>query len=260
MHKQDIDCGKEFDFGRVSGSYAQYRDIYPASLYDKLHAMGIGRPGQRILDLGSGTGVLPRHLYTQGVQFTVTDISSEQIAAAKSLAAAGGMDMSFRVCSAEETGFADGSFDIVTAVQCFRYFDTARAMPEIARVLVKDGRFCRIDMEWLPHEDEVAALTEQLVLRYNPQWTGGGFSGFRYCPPDWAEGRFELETVHCWREAIPFTPEAWRGRIQTCRGVGASLSPAQAERFDRELAAQLAPYSKSLEIKHELQIELYRKL
>ena len=114
-------------------------------------------------------------------------------------------------------------------------------------------------MEWLPHEDKVAALTERLVLRYNPQWTGGGFSGFRYRWPDWAEDRFELEAVHCWREEIPFTPEAWRGRIQTCRGVGASLSPAQAERFDRELAAQLAPYDR-LEIRHQLQIELYRKL
>lgn len=259
MHKQDIDRGREFDFGRVSGSYARYRDIYPASLYDKLRAMGIGKPGQLILDLGSGTGVLPRHLYTQGVRFTVTDISPEQIAVAKSLAAAGGMDMSFCVCSAEDTGFADGSFDIVTAVQCFRYFDTARAVPEIARVLDRGGRFCRIDMEWLPHEDKVAALTERLVLRYNPQWTGGGFSGFRYRWPDWAEDRFELEAVHCWREEIPFTPEAWRGRIQTCRGVGASLSPAQAERFDRELAAQLAPYDR-LEIRHQLQIELYRKL
>ena len=45
LHKQDIDCGREFDFGRVSGSYARYRDIYPASLYDKLRAMGIGKPG-----------------------------------------------------------------------------------------------------------------------------------------------------------------------------------------------------------------------
>ena len=218
MHKQDMDRGREFDFGRVSGSYARYRDIYPASPYDKLRAMGIGKPGQRILDLGSGTGVLPRHLYTQGVRFTVTDISPEQIAVAKSLAAAGGMDMSFCVCSAEDTGFADSSFDIVTAAQCFRYFDTARAVPEIARVLDRGGRFCRIDMEWLPHEDKVAALTERLVLRYNPQWTGGGFSGFRYRWPDWAEDRFELETVHCWREEIPFTPEAWRGRIRPAAG------------------------------------------
>lgn len=61
LHKQDMDRGREFDFGRVSGSYARYRDIYPASPYDKLRAMGIGKPGQRILDLGSGTGVLPRH-------------------------------------------------------------------------------------------------------------------------------------------------------------------------------------------------------
>ena len=39
---------------------------------------------------------------------------------------------------------------------------------------------------------------------------------------------------------VPFSHEAWRGRMRTCNGVGASLEPAQVERFDRDLGALLA--------------------
>ena len=59
MKLNDIDNGNEFDFGRTSDCYSKYRDIYPQSMYEKLIAFGIGKKGQRILDLGSGTAILP---------------------------------------------------------------------------------------------------------------------------------------------------------------------------------------------------------
>ena len=34
---------------------------------------------------------------------------------------------------------------------------------------------------------------------------------------------------------VPYSSEAWRGRIRASAGVGASLSPAQVEKFDAEL-------------------------
>ena len=55
-----IDKGNEFDFGRTSDDYAKFRDIYPESMYDKLKNFGIGKRGQKILDLGSGTAVWAR--------------------------------------------------------------------------------------------------------------------------------------------------------------------------------------------------------
>ena len=42
MKLNDIDRGKEFDFGRTSDNYAKFRDIYPQSMYDRLTALGIG--------------------------------------------------------------------------------------------------------------------------------------------------------------------------------------------------------------------------
>ena len=224
MIRSDIDSGQGFDFGRTSARYARSRDIYPESLYQKLTAMGIGKPGQQILDLGSGTGVLPLRLYPTGACFTVTDIAENQIVYARQLAAERHCErMSFRVCGAEDTGFADNTFDAVTAVQCFHYFDADRAAQEIHRVLKPGGLFAKVFMDWLPFEDEKIAEMECLVLRYNPKWSGGGFREYTYVFPEWAENRFKAEAVVSYDETLVFQKEQWLERVLTCRGVGAAL-------------------------------------
>ena len=81
-----IDNGRSFDWGRTSADYARYRDIYPEEFYQKLLHMDIGTKGQKILDIGTGTGVLPRNLYRYGAAFTGIDISENQIAQAVMLA------------------------------------------------------------------------------------------------------------------------------------------------------------------------------
>ena len=52
-----IDGGKGFDWGRVSSEYAKYRDIYPKIFFRKILDLGLCKDGQKILDLGTGTGV-----------------------------------------------------------------------------------------------------------------------------------------------------------------------------------------------------------
>lgn len=261
MRIKDIDGGHEFDFGRTSENYAAYRDIYPESMYQKLTELGIGREGQRVLDLGSGTAVLPMNMYGTGASFTATDISAEQVEYGRRLAKERGMErVSFKVCGAEDTGFESGSFDAVTAVQCFQYFDAEKAAQEICRVLRPNGLFCKIFMDWLPYEDEVIAEMESLVMRYNPGWNGGGFREFVYSFPEWARGLFELVSVDSYDAVLEFTKEAWLGRVMTCRGVGASLSDDESGEFKAEYSALLDKYSEPLRLKHQIHIELYKKL
>ena len=259
MKLKHIDHGTAFDFGLTSQDYAAYRDIYPRSMYDKLVAFGIGKRGQQILDLGSGTAVLPMNMYHTGAVFTATDLSENQIAFGARLAQSKGMDnIRFKVCPAENTGFVDNSFDVVTAVQCFPYFNADKAAEEIKRVLMPDGLFCKIFMDWLPQRDPVIAEMEQLVSAYNPAWSGGGFQSYRYRYPDWAENRFEIDTIHSYNVTLAFTKQAWLGRIKTCRGVGASLSKKALTAFEAEYSALLEQYSEPLQLQHQIHIELYR--
>ena len=80
---ENIDGGKAFDWGRTSEDYAKFRDIYPQIFYDNIVNRGIGIAGQTVLDLGTGTGVIPRNMYGLGAKWCGTDISPEQIEQAK---------------------------------------------------------------------------------------------------------------------------------------------------------------------------------
>ncbi|MGH8655609.1 MAG: hypothetical protein ACREYE_27070 [Gammaproteobacteria bacterium] len=50
----------------------------------------------------------------------------------------------------------------------------------------------------------------------------------------WARNYFDLRTFHVVQAPLEFTREDWCGRIRACRGVGASLSTAEVDRFDAE--------------------------
>jgi SAM-dependent methyltransferase len=52
--------------------------------------------------------------------------------------------------SAEQTGLPDGCADIVTASQAMHWFDPARALPEIVRILRPGGVFAAYDCDWPP--------------------------------------------------------------------------------------------------------------
>lgn len=260
MKLNHIDKGNEFDFGRTSGNYAKFRDIYPASLYQKLISFGIGQRGQKILDLGSGTAVLPINLSQTGAEFIATDISENQIEHGKSLVKSKGIgNINFKVCSAEDTGFENNSFDVVTAVQCFHYFDADKAAKEIHRILKPNGLFCKIFMDWLPYEDEVIGEMENLVLKYNPDWNGKGFKQFEYCYPSWAKGKFDIDTIHSFNTVLEFSKEDWLGRVLTCRGVGASLSKEMIKEFEAAYREMLNKYPDPLKLKHQIHIEIYRR-
>jgi SAM-dependent methyltransferase len=260
MKLEYIDKGKEFDFGRVSVDYAKFRDIYPDSMYDKLIDFGIGGSGRRILDLGSGTAVLPINLARTGACFVASDISENQLRYGEALVREKGIgNISFKHCSAEDTGFEDESFDAVTAVQCFHYFDADKAASEIHRILKPGGLFCKIFMDWLPYKDEIIREMESLVLKYNPDWGGKGFDKYRYSYPGWAEGRFVISTIHSYDAVLTFTKERWLGRVKSCRGVGASLSAAKASEFEAEYKRLLKKYEEPLKLRHQIHIEIYKK-
>lgn len=239
-----IDGGAPFDWSRTSQSYAVWRDIYPPEFYQRLLDRGLCVQGQRVLDLGTGTGVLPRALYQYGASFTGVDSAPGQIEQARRLAEAAGMDISFLCNPAEEIDVPAASFDVVTACQCFVYFDHVRLSRLVSRALKPDGRFAVLYMAWLPEEDPVAGQSEDLVLKYNPAWTGWGEVRHAIEIPEVYREDFEVEHSEVFDLLVPFTRESWNGRMRACRGIGASLPAEAADRFEEEhraLLEQIAP-------------------
>lgn len=233
------DPGRTIDWGKTSNDYSVFRPGPPDCFYERLSALGLGLPGQRILDLGTGTGVLARRFAGQGSFVAGVDISGEQIEAAKNLAAAQKLNVDFRVSPAETTPFEPRTFDAVTANQCWLYFDKAKTIAEVRRLLKPGGILCTSHFSWLPRQDEVARKTEELVLKHNPQWTAFNFSGEIPVFPQWAQKDFNVKSFFYYDHPVAFTHESWRGRMRACRGVGAGLNAEEVRRFDEDLAEKL---------------------
>lgn len=258
---QDIDGGKGFDWGRTSNNYAKFRDIYPAVFYEKIIGMGLCVQGQRVLDLGTGTGVLPRNLSPYGADFIGADIAANQIDQARRLAAEAGLNISFVVSAAETLEYPDEYFDTVTACQCYDYFDKKILFPQTHRFLKDGGHFCILFMAWLVEESAIAAQTEKLILKYNPAWTGHSLRRFKYDLPKEAIGLFTIEQAFTYDVPVTFTRESWHGRMKTCRGIGASsLSAAEINQWENEHQEYLSRQPESFEIPHFVTVLNLRKI
>ncbi|MBD5384791.1 MAG: class I SAM-dependent methyltransferase [Ruminococcaceae bacterium] len=254
-----IDGGKPFDWGRTSEDYAKYRDIYPREFYEKIVSRGLCVNGQRVLDLGTGTGVIPRNMRQYGAKWTGIDISENQIAQAKLLS--DGMDIDYYAVSAEETDFPDGTFDVITACQCFWYFDHGRIIPSLSRMLKPGGRLVVLYMAWLPYEDKIAGESERLVLKYSPKWSGAGETVHPIFIPDCYSDHFKLIYHEEYPLLVPFTRESWNGRMKACRGVGASLSESEIAQWEREhMAMLLEKAPEKFEVKHYAAIAELEKM
>lgn len=259
-NNRDIDHGKGFDWGRAADDYAKYRDIYPPAFYQRIVDLGLCVKGQKVLDLGTGTGVLPRNMAKYGAEFVGADMAAEQIRQARALSRAAGLDIRYLVASAENFDFPAGTFDVVTACQCFMYFDKAVALPRIRAVLKEQGHFLILFMNWLPYESEIAKTSEDLVLKYNPDWTGGGMKREEIRTPAWLGGRFTVANAITYPLQISFTRAAWHGRMRACRGIGASLSDEEIRAWEKEHLAYLETQPEVFDIPHFVSLLDLRRL
>jgi SAM-dependent methyltransferase len=231
--------GGKVDFGLTAGDYGKFRAGFPVELVDRLAERGVVGEGTRALDLGTGTGTLARLLAARAGSVVGTDPSAQMVEEAREIG--GPSSLTYEVGTAESIDVADGSLDLVTAGQCWHWFDRDAAAAEIRRVLVPGGHLVIAHFDWIPLPGNVVAATEELIVAYNPGWKMGGGTGIY--PPwlaDVAMAGFEdLETFSFDLDAL-YSHEAWVGRIRASAGVGASLPEEKVREFSAELTALLA--------------------
>jgi SAM-dependent methyltransferase len=93
-------------------------------------------PGARVVDLAAGTGKLTRLLAPAGAHL----VAAEPVAGMRDRFVASVPGVPVLACTAEQLGFRDSSLDAVTVAQAFHWFDHARAIDELARVVRPGGR------------------------------------------------------------------------------------------------------------------------
>lgn len=228
------------NFGRTAEDYGRHRAGFPSSFFDGLRDIGIGVPEQRIADLGTGTGTLARGFAERGCRVVGIDVAAPMLAEARRLGTEMDATVHYVASRAEATGLIGDRFDVVTAGQCWHWFQRSAAAREAARILTGNGSLVIGHFDWIPLAGNVVEATEKLIERHNPDWKLGGGNGVY---PMWLRGLSEagFRDIRTWSHdvSVPYTPEGWRGRIRASAGIGASLSADEVDAFDREHAAML---------------------
>jgi SAM-dependent methyltransferase len=153
-------------------------------LLDHLVRAAAVRPGERVLDVGTGTGALAVRLARAGAAVTGIDLAPALVQTARRLAAEEGVEVHYDVGDAEDLPFEDGCFDVVTSsVGAIFAPDHARVAGELARVCRPGGRL--VLGNWSPERGVVDMF--KVMAPFQPPPPPGAGSPFRWGSRDYVE-------------------------------------------------------------------------
>ena len=166
--------GLEWQIGvwdRISQLYLHEVDSRFAPVVENVIRRGGLKPGQQVLDLGTGTGAVAIHaarLVGPAGKVTGVDISPEMLVLARGRVVDLGLkNVEFCEGRAEAIPAEDGTFDVLLASLILMYvIDRGAAAREIARVLRPGGRF--IAAVWAAPDQCDIVLFQQTAGRFAP--------------------------------------------------------------------------------------------
>jgi len=199
MHHKTADAPKTA--GRVL-HWARWYDLFgrvisfrrDKAVRKKLIELAAPAPGEKVLDVGCGTGTLAIAIKPEVGTGEVhgIDASPEMIQVAKEKSAKDGSDIDFRVALIEVIPFPDASFDLVTSSLMLHHLPDDLKMKgflEIRRVLKPGGRFMALDFAAHSHSRLGHLLSifghsrgESMTDKLTPMLKDAGFSGVEVIP------------------------------------------------------------------------------
>ena len=173
-------------FDRVAPRYDLMNDLMSLGLHRawKRFAIRIARvqPGERVLDVATGSGDLARALSERGADVWMTDVNHRMLSIGRDRMLDAGRLLPAMQSDAERLPFADRTFDCVTVAFGLRNMTHKdRALAEMKRVLRVGGRLLVLEFSrvWEP----LAKAYDVYSFRVLP-WLGervaGDASAYRY--------------------------------------------------------------------------------
>lgn len=193
------------------------------------------RPGDRVLDVACGTGIVARHAAMRtgsGGRVVGVDINDDMLRVARAASAGAPPVIEWRQADAAALPFSEGTFDVVTCQQALQFFaDPVAALAGMRRVMDRDGRLVVSVCRPLAYAPTYRALGEVLDRH------AGRDAGTMMRSPfsSWDTGRFRALFLGAGFEAVRVLIEASSLRYSSCEEFlrrEASSSPlAQAVRI-----------------------------
>lgn len=148
-------------FDRVADEYDRHRLAYPEELIDRAIEIGGLRPGDRVLEVGCGTGQLTRSLLARGLRVTALEPGRRLIALAReNLAGAG--EIEFVNARLEDAGLERGRYAAVFSASAIHWVDPDVGWRRAAEALVPGGTLALLSYFGL---DDERSADDQQALR-----------------------------------------------------------------------------------------------
>src|SRR5438093_3507582 len=187
-------------WNRISQLYLREVDARFAPVVENIMRRGDLKAGQRVLDLGTGTGSVAMQaaaVVGPAGRSTGADISPEMLALTRQrLVESGHSNVDLREGRAEQLPANDGTFDALVASLSLMYvIDRAAAAREMRRVLRPGGRF--VAAVWAAAEGCDIVLFQQTAGKFAPPTACAGSRSRSTGGPDRLRGATGRRGNHC---------------------------------------------------------------
>jgi SAM-dependent methyltransferase len=198
-------------FSERVADYERYRERYPADeVLSRLRAWCGLEPAWRVADVGAGTGMLSEVFLGNGNAVTALEPNAEMRAACERLETRWPR-LQVVNATAEATGLADASVEVVAAGRAFHWFDHARALPEFRRVLVPGGWVVLVSAGRAKEASAQNDAFERLLVEFGTdyKYVRGGFRVHERLdelfPGELHQDQISGEHAAVWEELLGFT-------------------------------------------------------
>ncbi|KAI9011374.1 methyltransferase type 11 [Gaertneriomyces semiglobifer] len=151
-------------FSTQSKTYAQFRPDYPPALYEFLTTLT--KSHALVWDCATGSGQAAIALAQHFEKVVATDASASQIEQARKAD-----NVEYRVATAEASGLAPASVDLVTVAQAVHWFDIEGFYKEVRRVVKPGGAIAVWTYSSLPSiSPEIDSVLSEYYSMMTPYW------------------------------------------------------------------------------------------
>ena len=211
-------------FHDYAKEYTEHRNDIPDLFIEELKSRGVELTGAKVADIGAGPGFLSKVLSDQGAIVDAVEPEEEFVKLAQEVIGSNDR-ISYSQGSAEKTGLASDTYDIVFVMRSWHWFDSDEATKELSRILKQGGLLIVADIGFRvaskmmkdsmkiiqkhsKHEELHPAGSKddsvQLINGFPVEW----FS-------DWRHEKLILKEFFNKEYKVKFTDQEWIARLGT---------------------------------------------
>jgi ubiquinone/menaquinone biosynthesis C-methylase UbiE len=229
-------------FETTAETYSLYREPYPRAFFAEAAARLGLKGGERLIDLGTGPGVLALGFRPYVGSVLGVDPEPNMLAAARAAADAAGTELPLLAGRAEDLPEGIGPFDLVTIGRALHWMDPEATSAVLDRILAADGTILVCGSS--PAKDGSnpwQATFDAIVHSWTP--SAREVRGWQSVYERWFDGTpfAEIEEIrHVF--TAPVTPAMLFSRVLTRSSTSPAVLEDRVDACRDELMAALSPF------------------